>query len=921
MAEALMGTMAWCELRGGRLTEAEKSELARGVAALRAEMSFDDLRHRLGLLRPAPIDLDALAPPDSKLVRDATEFGREIYDDVLWRHCLRTYYFGALIAAYDGLAFDREVLYAAALCHDAGLNEAVAGPLSACCFAHGGGRVSRERLLACGHAPEVADRVADAVSTHLNLHVPAGLYPAESALTAAGAVCDVLGARARRIAPETLARLVERWPRAGMADALARAAASRHPADTRPALLLQMGAFEGGGTHPIEAALGEPRAAPAGAGGRPPSYERLREKMAAPGLPDVTVAILIGPGFLPMDMIGGQSVFGTAPSARVLLVAKSDGLVEGFPNWWTKPNATFATCPEEVDVLIVPMLPPEVQNDPEVIAFVADRGRRARYVLGVCNGVLLLGAAGLLQGKRVTASYNAIAALPDLGAREVVPPGSGVAVDGNLYTAGPSVGSIEGSLLIFERIFGRALAEFVELVHEYDPRPPFGTGAPERAGPERLAQFEALMSEVTAEYRAGATAALRARGGRPPQGGEGLGQSQHFRVLAKRRAAPPPPWRPASKRLPRSDNPAKAPRMPSLFSEFSLKGVTLKNRIVVSPMCQYSAENGVPNQWHAVHLGARAVGGAGLVIAEATAVAPEGRITPGCTGLWADAQADAFAPIVAFVKRYAVPGIQLAHAGRKAAANRPWEGDDHMAPGDARAWQPIGPSPVAFGANLPRAPHEMTEAEIARVRADFVASAKRALAAGFEWLELHFAHGYLGQSFFSPIANKRTDRYGGSFENRARFLVETLAAVREVWPERLPLTARLGVSDFNAEGQPLEESIELVRRFKAHGLDLIDVSLGFNTPDLSGVPWGPGFMAPFAERVRREAEIATAVGWFIREPQQAQDIVANGQADLVMLAHAELDDPHWPYHAAKALDVADPHAVLPPQYAYWLKRR
>jgi 2,4-dienoyl-CoA reductase-like NADH-dependent reductase (Old Yellow Enzyme family) len=361
--------------------------------------------------------------------------------------------------------------------------------------------------------------------------------------------------------------------------------------------------------------------------------------------------------------------------------------------------------------------------------------------------------------------------------------------------------------------------------------------------------------------------------------------------------------------------------MPSLFSEFALKDVTLKNRIVVSPMCQYSAEEGVPNDWHFVHLGARAVGGASLVIGEASAVSPEGRITPGDTGLWNEEQADAWARIAAFVKRYAVSGIQIAHAGRKASANRPWEGDDQMSESDTRAWQPIAPSATAFGANLPRVPHEMTKEEIVRVRNDFVAAARRAVEAGFEWLELHFAHGYLGQSFFSPIANKRTDEYGGSFENRARFLTETLAAVRGVWPENLPLTARLGVSDFNAESQPLEESIELVRRFKALGLDLVDVSIGFNTPDVKGVPWGPAFMAPIAERIRREVEIPTAVSWFITEAQQADTIVRDGQADLVMLAHAELSDPHWPYHAAKTLGLAKPQTVLPPPYAHWLKGR
>ncbi|HEY4123752.1 MAG TPA: NADH:flavin oxidoreductase/NADH oxidase [Rhizomicrobium sp.] len=362
--------------------------------------------------------------------------------------------------------------------------------------------------------------------------------------------------------------------------------------------------------------------------------------------------------------------------------------------------------------------------------------------------------------------------------------------------------------------------------------------------------------------------------------------------------------------------------MSQLFSEFHIKGVALRNRIAVSPMCQYSAIDGVPNAWHMVHLGARAIGGAALVIAEATAVSPEGRITPGCTGLWNDKQAEAWAPIVKFVKAQgAVPGIQIAHAGRKASANKPWEGDDHIPAGDPRSWDPLGPSPVAFGANLPRTPKEMTKEEILRVQGDFVAAAKRALAAGFEWLELHFAHGYLAQSFFSPIANKRTDEYGGSFENRARFLIDTLKAVRAIWPEKYPLTIRFGVSDFHADGQPLEESIAMVKMFKNHHLDLIDVSLGFNTPDISGVPWGPGFLAPIAERIKKEAGILTAVGWLISEPQQAEDIIAKGQANLIMLAHKELDDPHFPYHAAKALGVANPQNVLPPQYAFWLKGR
>lgn len=362
--------------------------------------------------------------------------------------------------------------------------------------------------------------------------------------------------------------------------------------------------------------------------------------------------------------------------------------------------------------------------------------------------------------------------------------------------------------------------------------------------------------------------------------------------------------------------------MSKLFSEFRIKDLSLRNRIVVSPMCQYSADDGMPSEWQLVHLGARAIGGAALVIAEATAVSPEGRITPGCTGLWNDEQAEAWRAIPRFVKRQgAVPGIQIAHAGRKASTNKPWEGDDHLPPIDARSWEPLGPSAVPFGAKLTRVPHEMTKQEIVRVQADFVSATQRALAVGFEWLELHFAHGYLAQSFFSPIANQRSDEYGGSFDNRARFLIDTLSAVRAVWPEKYPLTIRLGVSDFTSDSQPLEESIELVKRFKRHGLDLIDVSLGFNTTDTSGIPWGPAFMAPIAQRIKDEAAIATAVGWLITEPQQAEDIIAKGQADLVMLAHQELDDPHFPYHAAKALGVASPQNVLPAQYAHWLKGR
>lgn len=361
--------------------------------------------------------------------------------------------------------------------------------------------------------------------------------------------------------------------------------------------------------------------------------------------------------------------------------------------------------------------------------------------------------------------------------------------------------------------------------------------------------------------------------------------------------------------------------MASLFNEFRLKDVVLRNRIAVSPMCQYSSDNGFPNDWHFVHLGSRAVGGAGLVVVEATAVSPEGRISPADSGINLDDHVPHFAKIAGFLKKHgAVPGIQIAHAGRKASVNKPWEGDDHI-DADKGGWDTIAPSAEAFGGNLPKVPKEMTAEDIARIQNAFVDAAKRALAAGFEWLELHYAHGYLAHEFYSPLANHRTDRYGGSFENRTRFLRETLAAVRKVWPERLPLTARLSVTDWIEGGVTVEESIELLRSFKSEGLDLVDVSHGFVTPDISKVPWGPGFMIPIASRIRRETELPTAVGWMISDPLQAEEAVRDGHADLVMLAREMLRDPYWPYHAALKLGDAKAATILPVQYARAVKAR
>ena len=361
--------------------------------------------------------------------------------------------------------------------------------------------------------------------------------------------------------------------------------------------------------------------------------------------------------------------------------------------------------------------------------------------------------------------------------------------------------------------------------------------------------------------------------------------------------------------------------MSALFTPYTLKDVTLRNRIAIPPMCQYLAEEGLVNDWHHVHLAGLARGGAGLLVVEATAVAPEGRITPGCAGIWNDEQAQAFVPMVKAIKAAgSVPGIQIAHAGRKASANRPWEGDDHIAEDDPRGWETIAPSAIAFGANLPKVPRAMTLEDIARVKQNFVDAARRARDAGFEWIELHFAHGYLGQSFFSEHSNQRTDAYGGSFDNRSRFLLETLAAVREVWPEHLPLTARFGVLEYDGrDEQTLAESIELARRFKAGGLDLLSVSVGFTIPE-TNIPWGPAFMGDIAERVRREAGIPVTSAWGFGTPQLAEEAVKAGQLDLVSVGRAHLADPHWAYSAAKELGVDKASWTLPAPYAHWLER-
>lgn len=328
-------------------------------------------------------------------------------------------------------------------------------------------------------------------------------------------------------------------------------------------------------------------------------------------------------------------------------------------------------------------------------------------------------------------------------------------------------------------------------------------------------------------------------------------------------------------------------------------------------MCQYSATDGVANDWHFVHLGSRAVGGAGLVIVEATAVSPEGRITPGCLGLWDDKHIEPLARIAKFMKEHgAVAGIQIAHAGRKASADLPWRGGAHLSEA-AGGWETIAPSAVPFGGDLPKIPRAMTGADIVRVQNAFVAAAKRALAAGFNWLELHAAHGYLFNEFLSPLTNRRTDEYGGSFENRARLLLDTARAVRQVWPENLPLAVRLSAVDWMPGGWQIEDSIALAKWLKTVGVDLIDTSSGGLVPDAK-IKVEPGYQVPFAEKIRRAADIQTAAVGFITEAKQADDIVRNGQADMVLLARQMLADPYWPAHAAKALGVkiAPPNQYL-----------
>ncbi|MHC1728340.1 MAG: NADH:flavin oxidoreductase/NADH oxidase [Syntrophobacteraceae bacterium] len=349
--------------------------------------------------------------------------------------------------------------------------------------------------------------------------------------------------------------------------------------------------------------------------------------------------------------------------------------------------------------------------------------------------------------------------------------------------------------------------------------------------------------------------------------------------------------------------------MSALFSRLRLRNVEFRNRIFVSPMCQYSSKNGLPDAWHLVHLGSRAVGGAALVVVEATAVSPVGRISPSDSGMWSQEHTQAFQPIAAFIKEQgAVPGIQLAHAGRKASTDAPWRGDRPLGV-DEGGWIPIAPSPIPFDTDYPT-PIEMSARDIEHTLSEFISAAELSLSAGFEVLEIHMAHGYLLHEFLSPLSNNRSDDFGGGFENRIKFPLQVASALRGIWPDHLPLLVRISCTDWVEGGWDLEQSIEFCRRLKQIGVDLIDCSSGAMVP-YAKIPAGPGFQVPFATAIRKKAGIATGAVGFITDPAQAEQIIATGQADAVLLAREMLRRPYWPLHAAKALGVAVP---WPEQY-------
>jgi 2,4-dienoyl-CoA reductase-like NADH-dependent reductase (Old Yellow Enzyme family) len=363
--------------------------------------------------------------------------------------------------------------------------------------------------------------------------------------------------------------------------------------------------------------------------------------------------------------------------------------------------------------------------------------------------------------------------------------------------------------------------------------------------------------------------------------------------------------------------------MPDLFSPYTLKDVTLRNRIAMSPMTMYRSVDGKMNDYHVMLLGSRAAGGFGLVFPEQIAITPDGRTGVCCAGLWDDDQIEGLSRVTSIIKAMgAVPAIQLGHTGRKGSEQKPWEGKRQIPPDHPDGWQVRGPSPIPYGGRFPYPVHELTVSEIHELHHAYAAAARRAAAAGFEWLEMHFAHGYLGASFFSPLANRRKDEYGGSLGNRLRFHREAMDAVRAVWPERLPLTMRLGCDDFHEDGVQFEDSLWAVAELKNHGLDLADLSIGINTDEMREPPFSrAAFMAERGSRVKREVGIPVGVSWNLGQPVVADRVIRDGLIDLVFLGRPALANPHWPIWAARELAHEDPFSLLPQDWSWWLHNR
>ncbi|TCZ61147.1 NADH:flavin oxidoreductase/NADH oxidase [Roseicella aquatilis] len=363
--------------------------------------------------------------------------------------------------------------------------------------------------------------------------------------------------------------------------------------------------------------------------------------------------------------------------------------------------------------------------------------------------------------------------------------------------------------------------------------------------------------------------------------------------------------------------------MPDLFSPFTLKGVTLRNRIAMSPMTMYRSVDGRMGDFHVMLMGSRAAGGFGLVFPEQIAITPDGRTGTSCAGIWDDSQIEGLARVAAIIKDMgAVPAIQLGHTGRKGSEKKPWHGKTQLPPDHPDGWQVRAPSAIPYGGRYPYPVHALTVEEIRDLHRAYAQAAGRALAAGFEWLEMHFAHGYLGASFFSPLANQRTDEYGGSLENRLRFHREALDAVRAVWPERLPLTMRLGSDDFNEQGVQFDDAVRAIGMMKEHGLDLADLSLGMNTDEVTDLPFGEvAFMVERAHRVRREVGIPVGVSWNLGIPAVADRVIREERIDLVFLGRPALSNPHWPHWAARELGHWDPLSLLPEDWSWWLRNR